>query len=365
MVVGYHHSGKPPYRSFFSSWHFWHFIKWSCHCYCLPKEIQADASQDFLEPEEALHLYSPKCRPKSQAPYDKIGFCSASPFGQINGVWSFCFNEWRQLATLTDCPHGLTLLARRYVDEVDIWNFMSRFGMLNLPRAASTQLPKDWNALEQSRRDNHDSRFGDIISFSCMMGQHAVWRLTFSIGIFETNYFQLCSRFAMTLIQWPGIFDSQDKVDAVDCLIQRDVWCGRSKDLLRISTELGPNPSWHNSSQHWLDRENFNERSTRAVSCPQIHLVFLLLYFSILKAVIVELHTWSTLDGIWLLFLAGKPWAQKSGWHRDQRISHPDQPGGLPGNLRFLLVSWQCLSVPDWPRIDTFWAMKKPRLFRV
>ena len=49
MVVGYHHSGKPPYRSFFSSWHFWHFIKWSCHYYCLPKEIQADASQDFLE----------------------------------------------------------------------------------------------------------------------------------------------------------------------------------------------------------------------------------------------------------------------------------------------------------------------------
>lgn len=76
-------------------------------------------------------------------------------------------------------------------------------------------------------------------------------------------------------------------------------------------------------------------------------------------------NTWNTLDGIWLLFLAGKPWAQKSGWHRDQRISHPDQPGGLPGNLRFLLVSWQCLSVPDWPRIDTIWAMKKPRLFRV
>ena len=33
--------------------------------------------------------------------------------------------------------------------------------------------------------------------------------------------------------------------------IKRDVWCERSKDLLRISTELGPNPSWHISSQHW------------------------------------------------------------------------------------------------------------------
>ncbi len=100
--------------------------------------------------------------------------------------------------------------------------------------------------------DKHDSRFWDIISFWFMMGQHAVWRLTFSIGIQskgdlinETNWTCFWLLPVGSDLPWPsssGLASLIPRRGWLSTWSQVDVWCGRSKDLLRISTKLGSKP---------------------------------------------------------------------------------------------------------------------------